>query len=119
MILALLVERVCERIENYYDWDLFSYWLGDESALGPLYLEVFETILMPDINLTETQRELIKKKGSNLETMIGKWRQKWRENNTQEPNEEIPWFCLRLKMNEYIFNQINNNDIKSIIGNPC
>jgi hypothetical protein len=116
-ILQKLHETVWNRIDSYYDWDFFWYWLGDESALGRRYREVFEEIL--EEPLTESQINLLNNKGGNLETMIGKWDSKWKENNPNLGNEKIPRPCLKVKMYEHIIYQLNKPDILQIIGNRC
>jgi len=116
-IIEGLNEVIWDRIDSYYDWEMFRYWLGDESELGEFYVDVFEEILQTQ--LTEENRELIKKKGYNLEVMIGKWCAKWKSNHPETENEKLPSNCLKIKINEYIINQMNKPDILAIIGSPC
>ncbi len=116
-ILEQLHEAVWERIENHYDWPLFSYWLGDDSELGSIYKEVFQEVI--EEQLTEEQNMLLEKKGVNLEKMISKWCANWKENHPDFQEQKMPHSCLRVKIYEYIICQLNKADIREIIGNPC
>jgi hypothetical protein len=116
-ILESLHQVVWERIDSHYDWDLFWFWLGDESNLAELYTETFEEVL--ESQLTEEQNTLLKKKGENLEKMIFKWNDKWKNNNPDLQNQKLPKSCLKIKIYEYILYQLNKGDIRGIIGNPC
>jgi len=116
-ILEKLNQVIWERIDDHYDWVFFGYWLGDESDLGDYYKETFEDFL--DEPLTERQIVLIKKKGINLETMIGKWCHKWNTNNPELQDQKLPKSCLKVKIYEYIIYQLNKRDIIEIIGEPC
>ena len=80
-------------------------------------MDVFEEILGSP--LSDVNRELIKKKAYNLEVMIGKWCYKWMQDNPDLENEKLPSNCLKIKIYEYIFNQMNKADIIAIIGLPC
>lgn len=116
-VLEKLHDAIWIRINNYYDWEFFGYWLGDESNLAGYYREVFEEIL--DEPLTESQINLLNKKGENLENMIGKWLSKWIENNPNIQNQKMPKSCLNVKMYEYIIYQLNKPDMIILIGNKC
>lgn len=105
-ILHNLYFRIYERIDAYYDWELFDYWLGDESALDNIYKVGFEQIMGNIFN--EEQETLIKKKGKNLELMIAKWREKC-------PSKS----CVFSKMHEYIIYQLKQKDITDLIGHSC
>lgn len=105
------------KIIEHYEWEFFSYWLGDESNLGQDYIDVFQEIL--GITLTEEQQGLLQKKGENLENQIHKWRAKWKENHPELENENIPESCLNLKIYEYLNYQLSKPDIIRIIGRPC
>ena len=102
-IVRLLQEKVWARINHYYDWELFGYWLGDESYLHSIYRNVFIDVLG---SLTDEQKEVVERKGRNLEGVIGK------SNNLTKS-------CLQYKINEHIVYQLKKKDIKSIVGSPC
>ena len=116
-ILKNLHEALWLRIDNYYNWEFFDYWLGDESNLGGPYKETFEEILQEP--LTEAQNTLLEKKGGNLETMIGKWCSKWHANNPGLQGQKMPKSCLKVKMYEYIVYQLNRKDLKELVGTCC
>jgi len=116
-ILENLHQVVWQRISAHYDWIFFWYWLGDESYLGDLYKETFEEIL--EEPLTGMQNDLLQKKGENLEKMIGKWCNKWKTNNPELQNQQLPESCLKTKIYEYIIYQLNKPDLTELIGNRC
>jgi hypothetical protein len=116
-ILEQLHHVVWERIDNHYDWNMFGYWLGDESDLAGLYKETFEEIIGE--SLTEAQNTLLEKKGGNLETMIGKWSYRWKTNHPELQEQKMPKSCLKVKIYEHLIYQLNKSDIREIIGNPC
>jgi len=113
-IIEQLNEIIWERIDSYYLSPYFYFWLGDQSNLGKRYKETFEEIM--EEPLSEEQIALIKKKGDNLETMIHKWCNRWKNNNQ---NEELPSSCLKIKIYEYIIYQLNKRDLREIIGISC
>jgi hypothetical protein len=116
-IIDILNRAVCERIEEHYTWDFFWYWLGDESNLGRRYKESFEEVIGEPLN--DTHIALLENKGRNLEKMIGKWSYKWHRDNPALQNENMPIFCVKKKIHEYLINQLKKPDIIEIIGNPC
>jgi hypothetical protein len=117
IILESLHAVIWERIDIHYIHNFFQYWLGDQSNLGGLYKEIFEEIL--EEPLTDIQISLLEKKGENLETIIGKWSNKWKENNPEVQNQQLPKSCLKIKIYEYLIYQLNKQDIREIIGNYC
>jgi hypothetical protein len=102
-LVIILQEKIWERIDSYYDWELFGWWLGDESYLHAIYRNAFTNVLG---SLTDYEKEVVEKKGRNLESVIGK-------SNNLTKN------CLQIKINEHIVYQLKKKDIKSIIGPPC
>lgn len=116
-IIDVLNAAVCERIEIHYNWQFFDYWLGDESNLGRRYKESFEEVIGEPLN--EAQNTLLENKGRNLEKMIGKWSYKWHTDHPDLQNQNMPIFCLKKKIHEYLINQLKKPDIIAILGNPC
>jgi hypothetical protein len=112
-----LNEAIWSRIESKYEWDCFFYWLGDESNLARIYVDTFEEYI--DEELTEDQKNLLTKKGDNLEKIIEKWCEKWCENNPIFQTLKMPKDCLKLKIFEYIIHQFKQSDIVSLIGTCC
>lgn len=98
--------RIHERIDDHYDWEMFSYWLGDESNLGRIYKEVFQQIMGNIFN--EEQQAFLEKKGRNIESMIATWRLRC-------PSKS----CVFSKMQEYISYQLKKKDIVALIGHSC
>jgi hypothetical protein len=120
LLLSTLYERISARLESYYDWEMFNYWIGDESAFASRYRETFVVIFaIFHEGLTPEQLENIEKKGRNLEEQIPKWLQKWRTAHPNLPNEKMPFSCLKNKIYEYIIYQFRQRDLKELIGNPC
>jgi hypothetical protein len=105
-IVPTIIHLVSERIDDHYEWDMFSYWLGDESNLGRRYVDTVRN-LIPTIN--EEQVTYLEKMGSNLETQIGKWRSQ--QHNTKN--------CVLVKMREYIYYQFKRPRARAIVGHPC
>ena len=115
--LETLADTIWERINDHYDWDVFDYWLGDESNLGKIYQETFQFLLGTDF--TDEHQTLLEKKGENLEITIAKWLSTWKQKHPNLPNEKMPKSCLRNKIYQYIIYQLNKPDLKPLIGNPC
>ena len=105
-IVTTIISLVSERIDDHYNWEIFPYWLGDESNLGRIYLDTVRN-LIPTIN--EEQVTYLEKMGSNLETQIAKWR--YQQHNTQN--------CVLVKMREYIYYQFKKPMVRAIVGQPC
>jgi hypothetical protein len=116
IFLTTLTEGIYEKLDEYYNWHLFDYWLGDESNFARVYREAFEVY---NGELTEAQLNLIEKKGKNLESTLGTWLQKWRLNHPNLPNEKMPLSCLKHKIYEYIAYQLKQPDMRGLVGNPC
>jgi hypothetical protein len=117
IILAILYDTVCERIHSKYNWQLFDYWLGDDSNLARRYVESFQEII--EAPLTQEQKLLLEKKGQNLEKMIAKWRLNWKNNHPNLPNDELPETCLYSKILEYMTKQLLKDDLKALIIDYC
>ena len=94
------------RIDEYYDWQFFNFWLGDESNLGQRYVDTVRNIIP---TITDEQVAYLERLGSNLETQIGKWR--YQKNNSKD--------CIYLKISEYIYYQFKNPRVRAIVGHPC
>ena len=120
-LLCTLTETINERLEDYYNWEFFGYWLGDESNFDGIYTDSFRNILSMFFNtqLNEEQRELIRNKGRNLEINIGNWLRKWKNDHPERVNEKMPLSCLKYKIHEYIVYQLRGNDLRNLVGNPC
>ncbi len=116
-ILSKLNECLWDRINSRYDWELFWYWLGDESALASRYKNIFEEVL--NITLSDEQSTIVRKLGYNMEHMIGVWSQKWHIKHPELQNQEMPKFCLKQKMHEFLIYQLNKKKIRSIIDDYC
>ncbi len=116
--LQYLHERVFERFEEHYDWEFFDLWFGDDSYFDSIYRQVFATILSPEV-LTPEQREIVERKGRNLEETIKKWLRKWKDAHPNLPNEKMPIECIKEKMYAYIAYQLKQRDLRQIVGNPC
>jgi hypothetical protein len=116
-IIERLNEVILEEIDCYHNWAICGYRFGNESVFGKRYINVFEEIL--ETQLSEENRTLIKIEEYDLDLMIAKWCAKWRSNRSMSELEKVPINCLKLKIYEYIFNQMNKPDIIAIIGVPC
>jgi hypothetical protein len=115
--LETIYDTVWEKIDSRYNWDVFDYWLADESNLGRIYEETFH-LLLGDA-FTDEHKSLLGKKGDNLEATIGKWLSTWKQNHPNLPNEKMPKSCLRNKIYQYIIYQLNKPDLRILIGSSC
>lgn len=106
-----------ERIDAHYDWNMFDYWLGDESDLSNVYKEAFELVLGNP--LTAEDRRIVEKKGINLENAIRKMCSKWNREHPHIQDGRMQKDCLRQKIHEYLLKQFNKPDIIRIIGASC
>ena len=60
--------RIDISLEEHFEWELFQYWIGDDSDFHKIYKEVFS--VLNDNTLTPLQIELVEQKGRNLENVI-------------------------------------------------
>jgi hypothetical protein len=121
IFLRSITHQVNESLDEHYEWQLFDYWLGDDSNFGRIYRDCISLYFSEFLNtpLTQEQLNIIENKGRNLEQTISKWLQKWKRNHPTLPNEKMPLSCLKDKVGEYIAYQLKQRDIRQIVGNPC
>jgi len=120
IFLRTLTERIYEKLDERYNWDLFIYWLGDESNFARVYREAFEVYNeIFNGQYTDEQLNLVEKKGMNLETTMGTWLQKWSADHPNIPDGKMPLSCLKHKVYEYIVYQLKQQDMRQLVGNPC
>lgn len=115
--LGMLNEAIFERLDSHYDWELFRYWLGDESNLSKVYTDTYELVFQTE--LTVEQKNILIKKGDNLEEKIRKWRSQWKAKHPELTNEYISLYCLKIKIQEYLIYQLNKPEVTAFLGEPC
>jgi hypothetical protein len=105
-VIPYIIHFVTEKIDEHWEWQYFSYWLGDDSELGAIYIEGVNSFIP---TISQEQENYIKNLGVNLEKQIAKWR--YQQNNNEG--------CVREKIREYIYYQFKNPKLRAIVGNPC
>lgn len=121
-ILTTITEEINQRLEDNYNWQFFDLWINDDTEIsfGRIYREAFEIYNeMIHQQFTQEQLDIVENKGRNLQQVIVRWLNKWKENHPNLPNEKMPLSCLRYKIHEYIIYQLKQRDMRQIVGNPC